>query len=284
MNPIKRLYKNRNTIREKNLSENIDIWRFILDNIEDDKVFTKAMNHETLQFKLKNQNLKNKNIEFIIGTEKVLTSIASQIFKMNAIEFGVENIEDIKLDLIKKKISSILNSPSEIQAHFCKNPNKQTCDETLQTLMLNEKINDLGLHASKAKPYMYIFNGSFTKKNKGAKSIDVFIAEKNLLSDAYFLNTKKFSNKLILLGYQKTIMVSGGHQNNQLKDILSFINQADEYIKNNNDKVFFFVQADGDYCVDNMGKIIEEIKNKNRIFAGTTIEIIEGIKDVSKKV
>jgi len=284
MNPIKRLYKNRNTIREKNLSENIDIWRFILDNIEDDKVFTKAMNHETLQFKLKNQNLKNKNIEFIIGTEKVLTSIASQIFKMNAIEFGVENIEDIKLDLIKKKISSILNSPSEIQAHFCKNPNKQTCDETLQTLMLNEKINDLGLHASKAKPYMYIFNGSFTKKNKGAKSIDVFIAEKNLLSDAYFLNTKKFSNKLILLGYQKTIMVSGGHQNNQLKDILSFINQADEYIKNNNDKVFFFVQADGDYCVANMGKIIEEIKNKNRIFAGTTIEIIEGIKDVSKKV
>ena len=28
-------------------------------------------------------------------------------------------------------------------------------------------------------------------------------------------------------------MVAGGHQNNQLKDILSFINQADQYIKNN---------------------------------------------------
>ena len=133
---------------------------------------------------------------------------------------------------------------------------------------------------------MYIFNGGFLpKKNegsKGAKSIDVFVAEKNLFPDVYFANTKKFSDKLILLGYQKTIMVSGGHQNNQLKDILLFINKADEYIKNNNDKVFFFIQADGDYCVDNIEKITKEIKNKNRIFAGTTIEINKGIKNVSK--
>jgi hypothetical protein len=255
-----------------------------VDNIEDDDVITKAKNHETLSFKLKNQKLNNKKIDFIINTEKALTSVASQIFKMNAIEFNIENIEDIKLDLIKKKISSILNSPSEIQAHFCKNPNKQTCDETLQTLMLNEKINELNLYANKAKAYMYIFNGGFTNKNKGAKSIDIFISEKNITPELYFTEPKKFSNKLIFLGYQKTIMVAGGHQNNQLKDILSFINQADEYIKNNNDNVFFFVQADGDYCLDNMDKISKEIKNKKRIFAGTTLEIIKGIKNASKKV
>jgi hypothetical protein len=284
MDPIKRLYENRNNIRKKNLTENIEVWRFILDNIKDDDVITKAKNHETLSFKLKNQKLKNKKIDFIINTEKALTSVASQIFKMNAIEFNIENIEDIKLDLIKKKISSILNSPSEIQAHFCKNPNKQTCDETLQTLMLNEKINELNLYANKAKAYMYIFNGGFTNKNKGAKSIDIFIAEKNITPELYFTEPKKFSNKLIFLGYQKTIMVAGGHQNNQLKDILSFINQADEYIKNNNDNVFFFVQADGDYCLDNMDKISKEIKNKKRIFAGTTLEIIKGIKNASKKV
>ena len=284
MNPIKRLYDNRNNLRKKNLSENIKIWQFIINNINDNNVVAKAMNYETLSFKLKNQKMINRNIEFIKNTEKVLTSIASQIFKMNAIEFEIENIEDIKLDLIKKKINSILNSPSEIQAHFCKNPNKQTCDEALQTLMLNEKINDLNLHASKAKPYMYIFNGEFTKKNKGAKSIDIFISEKNISPITYFSNTKKFSDKLIFLGYQKTIMVAGGHQNNQLKDILSYINQADEYIKKNNDNVFFFVQADGDYCIDNMSKILKEIQNKKKIFAGTTIEIIKGIKDVSKKI
>ena len=284
MNPIKRLYDNRNNLRKMNLSENIEIWQFIINNINDNNVVAKATNYETLSFKLKNQKMINRNIEFTKNTEKVLTSIASQIFKMNAIEFEIENIEDIKLDLIKKKINSILNSPSEIQAHFCKNPNKQTCDEALQTLMLNEKINDLNLHASKAKPHMYIFNGEFTKKNKGAKSIDIFIAEKDILPITYFSNTKKFSDKLIFLGYQKTIMVAGGHQNNQLKDILSYINQADEYIKKNNDNVFFFVQADGDYCIDNMSKILKEIQNKKKIFAGTTIEIIEGIKDVSKKI
>jgi glycosyltransferase involved in cell wall biosynthesis len=35
MDPIKRLYENRNNIRKKNLTENIEVWRFILDNIED---------------------------------------------------------------------------------------------------------------------------------------------------------------------------------------------------------------------------------------------------------
>jgi hypothetical protein len=98
MDPIKRLYENRNNIRKKNLTENIEIWRFILDNIEDDDVITKAKNHETLSFKLKNQKLNNKKIDFIINTEKALTSVASQIFKMNAIEFNIENIEDILED------------------------------------------------------------------------------------------------------------------------------------------------------------------------------------------
>ena len=70
---------------------------------------------------------------------------------------------------------------------------------------------------------MYIFNGEFTKKNKGAKSIDIFIAEKDILPITYFSNTKKYSDKLIFLGYQKTIMVAGGHQNNQLKDIFCLI-------------------------------------------------------------
>ena len=62
MNPIKRLYENRNNIRKKNLSENIDIWRFIVDNIDDDKVITKARNHETLFFKLKNFTIRLLNL------------------------------------------------------------------------------------------------------------------------------------------------------------------------------------------------------------------------------
>ena len=44
------------------------------------------------------------------------------------------------------------------------------------------------------------------------------------------------------------------------------------------------MQADGDYCLDNMDKISAEIKDKKRIFAGTTLEIIKGIKSVSKNV
>ena len=65
MNPIKRLYDNRNNLRKKNLSENIEIWKFIINNINDDDVVAKAMNSETLSFKLKNQKMINRNIKFI---------------------------------------------------------------------------------------------------------------------------------------------------------------------------------------------------------------------------
>jgi hypothetical protein len=37
MDPIKRLYENRNNIRKKNLTENIEVWRFILNNVEEMK-------------------------------------------------------------------------------------------------------------------------------------------------------------------------------------------------------------------------------------------------------
>ena len=68
-----------------------------------------------------------------------------------------------------------------------------------------------------------------------------------------------------------------------LKDILSFVNNADNYSKENTNSTYFFVQADGDYCNDNMYKIENEINNKKKIFTGTTNEVIKWIKDVKKK-
>jgi hypothetical protein len=84
----------------------------------------------------------NNKFQFKIGQDKITQKQLVELrdlFKLNRKQNEIFFINEN--DFIKKKISSILNSPSEIQAHFCKNPNKQTCDETLQTLMLNEKIN-----------------------------------------------------------------------------------------------------------------------------------------------
>jgi|TARA_B110000977_G_scaffold130624_1_gene166525 hypothetical protein len=287
VNPINRLYENRNKLREINLTANIKIWNFILDNIEEKDINTSSMNLETLNFAITSEKLinqiNNQNYNHN-DVEKVLTSIASQVFKMNSIQFSIDNIKKINLSIIKSKIKAILNCPREIQSHFCKNPNKQNCDEAFQTSMLNEKIDYLGLKACKAKPNMYIYDGKFTDKKKGAKSIDVFISNKNTRSEDFFLNTEKYKESLIMLGYQKTIMVSGGHQDNQLKDILLFINKADQYIKNKNNKILFFVQADGGYCVDKMSKIKDSVVDKNKIFVGTTVDIIEWIINVSKKI
>ena len=279
MDPIKRLYDNRNNLREKNLILNIKIWEYILKNIEEENISKKVKNSETLAFKLliDTSEFKKKDVE------AVLTSVASQIFKINSIEFNIEHIEQINMAMVKKKINAILKSPKEIQAHFCKNPNKQTCDEILQREMINEKINLIGLSAYKANPSRYIFDGKLTSNNVGAKSIDVFVSNNDIKPEKYFDSPSDFIDKLVFFGYQKTIMVTGGHQNNQLNDIKKFINLADEYINKNTDNAYFFIQADGDYCVDNMPALENEINNKNKIFAGTTTDVIKWIKNVKKQ-
>ena len=287
MNPTKRLYKNRSEIREKNLIKDLGIWEFILNNINSKDTFSVAKNNETLDFKIVNQKLSKQisNYDFNIeDIEKRLISIASQIFKVNSIEYNIDYIKEISLDLVKKKIRLILKSPNPIQLHFCQIPNKQGCDEAMQNKMLNEKINFLNLEASKFKPNTYLHDAKLTnEKPKKTKSIDSFVSNKNINSKEFYLNPQKFEKELIFLGYQKVIMVSGGHQDNQLKDILSFVNNADNYSKENTNSTYFFVQADGDYCNDNMYKIENEINNKKKIFTGTTNEVIKWIKDVKKK-
>ena len=287
MSPIKRLYKNRIEIREKNLIKDLDIWKFILENINSKDVVSVARNNETLEFKIVNQEISKLTSNYDFNQqdiEKRLISIASQIFKVNSIEYNIDDIEEINLDLVKKKIRLILDSPKPIQLHFCVIPNKQGCDEAMQNIMLNEEINFLNLKASKFKPNTYLYDSKFTnKKPKKTKSIDSFISKMNINSEDFYSNPQKFKKELIFLGYQKVIMVSGGHQDNQLKDILSFVNNADNYTKDNISYTYFFVQADGDYCIDNMHKIKNEIKNKKRIFAGTTNELVKWIKDVKKK-
>mgnify|MGYP001472955135 CR=1 FL=1 len=81
MSPIKRLYKNRIEIREKNLIKDLNIWKFILKNINSKDVVSVAKNSETLEFKIENKKISKQtsNYDFNINDiEKRLISIASQ--------------------------------------------------------------------------------------------------------------------------------------------------------------------------------------------------------------
>ena len=116
MDPIKRLYDNRNNLREKNLKLNIKIWEYILKNIEEENISKKVKNSETLAFKLliETSEFKKKDVE------AVLTSVASQIFKINSIEFNIENIEQINMAMVKKKLMQSFNRLKKYKHIFVK--------------------------------------------------------------------------------------------------------------------------------------------------------------------
>ena len=74
-------------------------------------------------------------------------------------------------------------------------------------------------------------------------------------------------------------MVAGGHQDNQLKDSINFINQCNNYCENvSNNNFYFFVQSDGQEAMNKINDLTRAIKNKKRIFAGSSDKLIEWIK------
>jgi hypothetical protein len=73
-------------------------------------------------------------------------------------------------------------------------------------------------------------------------------------------------------------MVAGGHQDNQLKDSIDFINQCNKYCENINNNFYFFVQSDGQEAMNKINDLTIAIKNKKKIFAGSSDKLIEWIK------
>ena len=79
MSPIKRLYKNRIEIREKNLIKDLDIWKFILENINSKDVVSVARNSETLEFKIVNQEISKLTSNYDFNQMKHCTLVKLKI-------------------------------------------------------------------------------------------------------------------------------------------------------------------------------------------------------------
>ena len=47
--------------------------------------------------------------------------------------------------------------------------------------------------------------------------------------------------------YIKYVKQSGGSQDNQIRDAANFVVNANKYVRNNNDNLFFTVVLDGEY-------------------------------------
>jgi hypothetical protein len=279
---IDRLYKNRNFLREENLKKELILWNIILNSDKDEikiKKFNKDKNKVQFEINLKKISSKNSSIFDKSHLNRILETFSQRTYRLNSNHYNIKNLEEMTLDIIKDHTKELLKLPKHLQLFLCTEPNRQGVDETEQRNMINESINNLSYFAQKPKGHWYLKNNKIEyedKKIKKMKSIDCIISSKNI--DISNLSTLDNTQK-IFFGYCKVIMVAGGHQDNQLKDSINFINQCNNYCENvSNNNFYFFVQSDGQEAMNKINDLTRAIKNKKRIFAGSTDKLIEWIK------
>jgi|688.fasta_scaffold77506_3 hypothetical protein len=278
---IDRLYKNRNILREENLEKELILWEFIL-NSDKDEIKIKKFNKYKNQIKFE-INLKEKKGSNSLNFDKkhlnrILETFAQRTYRLNSDHYNIKSLEEMTIDIIKDHTKELLKLPKHLQLFLCTEPNRQGADEAEQRKILNENIGNYSFLAQKPKGHWYLKDNKIEykdKKIKKMKSIDCIISPKNI--DISNLSKVDNSQK-IFFGYCKVIMVAGGHQDNQLKDSIDFINQCNKYCENINNNFYFFVQSDGQEAMNKINDLTIAIKNKKKIFAGSSDKLIEWIK------
>ena len=157
----KQIIENRNNVREKNLREDLLIWRKIIElNESDIKLFSKGdIVCELNSNKYDNQEEKDAIVDKI-------KSIVSTIFRIHSHHFKINTIQEIGLSHVKEYTQWILNLNKEIQLHFCKNPTKQGVDEKYQIMKLDEHISSVGLYVKNSTNHLYSQWRNLSEKNK----------------------------------------------------------------------------------------------------------------------
>lgn len=276
---IERLYKNRNILREENLKKEVILWNLILNSDESEiKIKGLSKKKDKILFEI-NLKKKNNNLNFDKKhLKRILETFSLRIYRLNSDHYNIKKLDEITIDIIKDHTKELLKLPSHLQLFLCTEPNRQGVDEVEQRKIVNEGIIGSSYVASKPKGHWYLKDNKIEykdKKIKKMKSIDCIISPNDLnISDLSTLD----NNKKLFFGYCKVIMVAGGHQDNQLKDSKSFINQCDEYCENEDNNFNFFVQCDGQEAMNKINDLTRIIKNKKRIFAGSSDKLIEWIK------
>jgi len=276
---IERLYKNRNILREENLKKEVILWNLILNSDESEiKIKSLSKKKDKILFEI-NFKKKNNNLDFDKKhLRRILETFSLRIYRLNSDHYNIKKLDEITIDIIKDHTKELLKLSSHLQLFLCTEPIRQGVDEVEQRKIINEGIIDSSYVARKPKEHWYVKDNKIEdkkKKIKKIKSIDCIISPIDLnISDLSTLDKKK----KLFFGYCKVIMVAGGHQDNQLKDSKNFIYQCDKYCENKDNNFNFFVQCDGQEAYNKINDLRKIIKNKKRIFAGSSDELIEWIK------
>ena len=267
---IGRLHQN-----DRNLAEDKEAWKIISKFNENHiQSLIKLLENKKGKFKIKTELYKSNSLNITKEKnkriEQVANSIIAKIFRMNAIHYNLLKESDVKLWMIVEMANFFLQIPKELQIHFCRNATRQSFDQKKQIEMIKEGIKDNFYTKSLKSGKKTVSNGIITNdledkpKDQTSRSIDIEIHSKDKSKGITAYGFLKYSGPI---GSLTTSLQPG--------ESYSFINECKKYCNKNDDKIFFFIQVDGEAGEKEISEMNKHIYTyKNRIFVGNTEDVI----------
>jgi hypothetical protein len=278
-NGAENIKASRDATNAQNLNQDKDHWLKAI-NLDDNN-FVKTFNKNGVpQFQAVFHNGytkagKSKKPKKDDGLCKILQKMANQIWRMNAIKFGLTSMSDVELWMIKQKIQAILNAdPDLIQLDYCRNSTRQSIDEEVQKETLAKYCP--GVMISKPKNgSLTLANGKIGPKTKGERemstprSIDLTAKTKNGIMAYLFC---KYAGPV---GSVTSVL--------QVDETNSFLEEAILYCKQNPaSNAKFIAVVDGYAGEQHLASFNEQVKDYTNIFAGNCEQVIDWLNALDK--
>jgi hypothetical protein len=278
MNGAENIKASRDATNQQNLDQDKVHW-FAVINLNDDNFVKKITKSGSSQFQAEFSNgytkagkLKKSKKDGEVS--KILQKMANQIWRMNAIKFGLTSMADVELWMIKQKVQAILDAdPDLIQLDYCRNSTRQSIDEEVQAATLTNYLPKVEIIKPK-NASMTLANGKISPKSKGertlstARSIDLIAKTKSGLMVYLFC---KYAGPI---GSVTTVL--------QADEADKFLDEAITYCNTNpGDSSRFVALIDGYAGELHLNTFNEKVKDYPNIFAGNCEQVINWIKKLA---
>jgi hypothetical protein len=215
--------------------------------------------------------LKDPEFDFVVDRgNKIIANICRLLSGYPGFE-GVEYDDptSVSLDMISKVAEEVVNGNLLLQLMMCREPNRQTSDETIQYEIRKKYLGSQGWEVNNLTPgYKTLGNGDwiFNDAATVAKGEEV---------KARSIDFEMSKGNIVINDFSKFALVAGGGQGHQMKESKYFLAEVRKYVDKHDDSVYFADTLDGAYAE----KFIEEHRAllqgyEHRVFVGNTEQVI----------
>jgi len=227
----------------------------------------------------KNRLVKDPAFDFVVDRgNKIVANICRLLSGYPGFE-GVEYDDptSVTLEMISNIAKEVVDGNLLLQLMMCREPNRQTSDETIQYEIRKKYLEELGWEVKNLTPgYKTLGNGDWIFNDAAtiAKGEEV---------KARSIDFEMSKGNIVINDFSKFALVAGGGQGHQMKESKYFLVEVRKYIDKHNNNVYFADTLDGAYAE----KFIEEHRAllkgyEHRVFVGNTEQVVTWALSLAK--